>query len=143
MKPSALGFNLAQLMLAAIAGPILGSTLQFSVHEENAVSKIIVLSVVCAAAVSAICALLYVFSPPEPRWVKPSLKERVHFVGQPLQTFFFAGCVFLATSLGCFVGMLWMNSGYQTMLFLSIGVGCMVGSGLSSKVFSDRLLLDE
>jgi hypothetical protein len=140
MSVSTLKLNLVKLVVGAVAGPIAGSMIKFPTQEEDVVQKSIILAGFCAAAIIGVCAFAYFVGRRDQLWVRPSLMERTYFSGHPLQSFFLAACTFLAMSLGCFVGLIWIDSIDSATFFLSLGAGCMAGTLASAFLFKDRLL---
>jgi len=119
-------FNITGLVFSALGGPFVALQMTWPEDSEK-FSKAVLLCVICTIVVLIYCAFAYMASGGAATWVKPSLKYRLYISGQPLQNFFLGGLVFLAMSLGCMVGALWISVGYAWVLFSSVGVGCLLG----------------
>lgn len=129
--------NVASLIACSVAGPFISASLSLPKEDEKLV-KSLILSAVCALAIVCYCGFVYIVSPADSRWLKPSLRHPPYFSKQPIQTFYVGSFQFLAMSAGCLVGSAWLDSSYAWILFASIGAGTLLGVILSELIYSKK-----
>jgi hypothetical protein len=135
----AIYLNLAMLLVSAAFGPFVAAEMRLP-EEHALLRKALVLCGACAIPVIFACWMSGAASDNGPKWIRPSLRRPPYIsMRQPLQVFFIGGAVFLAISLGCLAGSLFLDLSYAWLLFASVGAGCWLGTFVSTALFRENI----